>query len=813
MKFKTKKISKPELFEIPEGIFKINASAGTGKTFTLIERYKDLINKGVKPVDILMITFTNNSAEEIKNRIVNNYNEIRKKNIGLTELFNSPVVTFHAFCSKLLKKDGMNTPFYLGIKENISSNFSILEDSNIEFHMFNDFYKNFKRINQKTFPDIFEITDKDIVNLLYIVKKLCSIGLFPVSGEFSKVDKEKLKGNYSEFSALFDKQNEGKIGATGKEVNNDLYNCFKAVLDNTVFLDLPFDIIKNNESPKRINPACKDEIFNDPMQDKWIEFIGKIYWDYIVYLVKRNFLNYDFLVMFAYLLLSKNEHVRENNRQKYIMVDEFQDTDEIQMKLILLLAGKNENGRQFTNVCIVGDWKQGIYGFRNATIENIISFESRMEEMMNDLSENNGIVFSNFPDTVYSLELSENRRSSRKILDAGIKTLGIKATDKDEPAPFDEIEIHEINKFGDDSQICLMKGEDKDEEREIILKKINEIVTDPKYIIHEFDPDGIISKTRKAELKDITVLCRDKKFGLELYRLAVNKYKIPSKLNGGIELFSSYPAIILLAWLRVLNDQTNINGWAAILDNEDFRLNSIKEILEKIKKDDHSDIPVKLLDILRSLKLINNLSEVCRTVFGIYNFSDNFSDKILSVINAWMKTDNYSLCELINIIDENILTTYDVEIISSDNSITIQTIHGSKGLEYPVVFVANINQSNFPSSRADRGSIIYNSISGLRFKSLFGIRNGKYYEFSNWRTSLLSSIFIKNYDEERRLFYVAVTRAKQYLYLTSSKPSKFYNAWFEHDEICISDFSNSDENLIFSDQDSNDFLDPSEITF
>ena len=790
MRFKGKNITKEDLFEIPEGIFKINASAGTGKTYTLIERYKALILQGIKPAELLMISFTNNSAEEIKNRLINSYKGMEVKNVQLTDLINSPVLTFHAFCSKLLKKDGLNSPSYLGIQENISGNFNILEDKNIESHLFNEFYKTFKRVNNKTYSEVFEITDHDLGNLLWIVKKLCSVGIFPVSGKFSKADKEKLKGNYSEFSALFDKQNEEVIGDSGKEKNNKLYDCFKGVLDKTVFLDLPFEKIKNTNNPKRISQDAKDAIFYDPSQEKWIEFIGKIYWEYIVFLVKRNYLNYDFMVMLAFLLLSKNENVREKNRQKYIMVDEFQDTDEIQMKLILLLAGKIEDGRQFTNLCVVGDWKQGIYGFRNATIENITSFENKTEVMMNELTESNDISFDNFPDTVYSLELIENRRSSRKILDAGIKTLTLKATEKDEPEPFDEINILEINKFGEDSQICLIKGEDKDEERELILKKILELISDPKYILHEFDENGIISSSRRAELKDITVLCRDKKFGLELYRLAVNKYKIPAKLNGGIELFSSYPALILLAWLRIVNDQKNINGWTTIFDNEEFGLITISSITNKIKQSDLSLVPAKLTENLNSLKEKNDVIDICREVFGFYDFNDNFSDKVLTVISSWMKTNKYSLSELINIIEENILTTYDVEIISSENSFTIQTIHGSKGLEYPVVFVANINERNFPSSRSDKGSIIFNKVSGLRVKNLFGIRNNKYYEFSNWRTALLTSMFTKNYDEERRLFYVAVTRAKQYLYLTSSnKPSKFYSEWKDHKQFCISDFA------------------------
>ena len=109
------------------------------------------------------------------------------------------------------------------------------------------------------------------------------------------------------------------------------------------------------------------------------------------------------------------------------------------------------------------------------------------------------------------------------------------------------------------------------------------------------------------------------------------------------------------------------------------------------------------------------------------------------------------------------------------NAVVVHTIHGVKGLEYPVVIVANCNVKTFPSTKGESGSLIYNPVIGLRGKKTYGTNGKYYYRFNNWKTDLLSSMIkSSDYDEERRLLYVASTRAKQYLYFTAYKPSPFF---------------------------------------
>ncbi|MGQ9610378.1 MAG: 3'-5' exonuclease, partial [bacterium] len=158
-------------------------------------------------------------------------------------------------------------------------------------------------------------------------------------------------------------------------------------------------------------------------------------------------------------------------------------------------------------------------------------------------------------------------------------------------------------------------------------------------------------------------------------------------------------------------------------------------------------------------------------------FSDDYASAI--IVNIANLFNNYliSVPDLINFIEENMEheDAYNISFSHTGDYVTIQTIHGAKGLEYPVVFIANVNQSCFPSFKTDNNVLFYHDLVGLRIKKEYGERNGYKYIFDKWQTDLLTTKLFSDYDEERRLLYVAITRAKQYLFFTANdKPSKFF---------------------------------------
>jgi superfamily I DNA/RNA helicase len=129
-----------------------------------------------------------------------------------------------------------------------------------------------------------------------------------------------------------------------------------------------------------------------------------------------------------------------------------------------------------------------------------------------------------------------------------------------------------------------------------------------------------------------------------------------------------------------------------------------------------------------------------------------------------------NLGQLINFIEDNIEEgeIYEVDSVGNENAVTVQTIHAAKGLEYPVVFISDVNESKFPSTNSFSPNIAYKDPIGLRQRKKF-LRNDYAFAFDNWKTEILEKCLSGDYDEERRLMYVAMTRAEQNLYITAEE--------------------------------------------
>lgn len=764
-----------------EGIYLIDAGAGTGKTYTLVKRYLKILEKGVKPSDILLVTFTVKAANEMKTRVMNeaeNSGVISK--IGFREFIDAPIMTFHSFCSKILKLYGRNAASFLGINENISSNFKLIEENYYEEKLFLKFYNRFIKRAGKNYGEIIKSTASYPLVIYKAIKKLSSKGIFPVRDgkekTFTEKDLLRLKGDYEKFSDIFDKMNIEEIGARGAK-QNELYKNFSSKINYNVYIDLPdTDEILIG---KCANFEIKDKIFYDDTQEKLIKFIGDVYYSYIEYLLKRNVLNFDFMVMFAYLLLKNDANIRAANRFDYIMIDEFQDTDEIQFKLMLLLAKENKSGG--ANLCGVGDWKQGIYGFRNATIENIIAFEERLTGYIKELNEDTQrTTFA--ADKIERVMLDVNYRSSREILDVSYQTLFTKGTEKEEiniefvenlfPSP-----LQNAKQFERQTEIKFYTAEDRKSERKVILDKIKELVSRNKYFVVEFDEEGKVNSKRKIEYKDICVLSRDKGFGLELQREAL-KNNIPMNYEGGLEIFSAQQGILILAWLKLLLRENDETAWIPILEAENYSHNQISKIIrgeEKEYKFSLEKIPNEIYEFINELRQKKSVLEQAEAILQRYDLTDEIGNRLITIISQLLSADYLSLNELVKTIEDSARLEYDVELINTEDAVSVMTIHKSKGLEFPVVILANCNQKIFPNTMGDSDSIIFDDVLGLRNKKVFGESNGYKYVFNNWKTDLSLCVVKKSeYDEERRLFYVAATRAKQYLYFTASRPSQFF---------------------------------------
>ncbi|MFO7791696.1 MAG: 3'-5' exonuclease, partial [Candidatus Saliniplasma sp.] len=298
-----------------------------------------------------------------------------------------------------------------------------------------------------------------------------------------------------------------------------------------------------------------------------------------------------------------------------------------------------------------------------------------------------------------------------------------------------------------------------DDEIDLILWKITDLVDNERYKI---DKDQ-----RKLDYEDIAVLTRTRNFGLQLMKKA-EENDIPVAYEGGLELFSTEPSLLLLAWLRILKNLKSKRGWAVVLERAGYTFDEVKHILK------NGIYPDDMFKFRNRLDRTKTIGQLARTVFDRYGLNDPFTDKIIDVLENVYDNTNMNTTDIINFIEANIEAgeTYEVDSTTEKDVFKIQTIHSAKGLEYPVIILADMGKGG-----GGFGSTIdFNEPIGLRQNKLFSTQDHPYV-YDNWKKYVISKCLSGDYDEDRRLFYVAMTRAENYLYLTAEKDkeSEFFN--------------------------------------
>ncbi len=455
-----------------------------------------------------------------------------------------------------------------------------------------------------------------------------------------------------------------------------------------------------------------------------IDSIKTIIHKFIEYKIKNNLLDYDDLLIYLNKFITSNDAIAESflNSIKFIMVDEYQDTNYIQSILVKNLAKKNNN------IMVVGDDSQSIYSFRGADVQNILNFPKL------------------FPNTKI-IKLEENYRSTQSILNFTNEII------KQSLYKFEKILY--TKKLGGELPIIVSTKTENLQSRFIV----NEIL--------ELREKGI-------NLNDIAVLFRNAYFSFDL-ELELAKANIPFIKIGGIKFVETAHIKDVLAFLRIsMNIKDFVSWYRVLLLHDGIGPKKAKSILNEINEKNYNfdynpDILSKKLindSLINLFYLLQNLykknltpSEKIQLILNYYDpiFSiiyDDFNKRkkdleILVAISQRYKSTETFLADMA--LDPPKDSIIDVEAEEKDRELlTLSTIHSAKGLEWHSVFIINVVQGLFPSSQA-----------------------------------------FENYDkleEERRLMYVAATRAKQNLYITYpnlifdrfagytiGKPSEFIN--------------------------------------
>ena len=743
------------VIESTEGIYLVDAGPGTGKTFTLTRRYLNLLeNRGVAPEDVLLVTFTRNAARQMKERI------IAKSPYDQAGLRDAPICTFHSFAHQLLAAEGFEAPEILGISDRIPPSLNILERKVSEEDRFRRFFNKFSS-NHSQHSDLYRII-RSPDKLLGIIKSLAVKGLAPTAdGWYGSTDRY-LNGDFEKFEAEFDELNEpgeGKNGPTASPLRKEirgLFNdyCFPPKTPSREELGLDRD-------SKRIKKALvKDAFVDDRGQLK--DFIHDLYYEYLKYCLSKGYLNFNFLLLFSYLLLLERAQIREAQSYDYIMVDEFQDTNELQLKTVLLLS---KNG----NICVVGDWKQSIFSFRYADVDNILEFKHRLRDYAGNLNREVEKVPYSVQD-LQTIELNKNYRSTQEIIDFSEHALLVKGSKK-ERLDRDQVSSSIVSlesAYGGEGTVEIFESED---EPKAILERVQDLVENNKLGVPASDQGGkgAINSSRTVRYGDIAVLSRTNSFALDLQELA-GTYNIPAVFEGGVALFRSDPSILLLAWLRILENRSSSKGWAVVLEEAGYLLDEVKGIIEEGK------YPSDMVEFAERLEALPDSATVARSVFDRYGLKGAEGSEIIKVLREVEGSETSSLSDIIGFIERQIEegVKYSLDREPSEGSpedhMTIKTIHSAKGLEFPVVFLADLNRGRFPSRTKASGNIFYDEILGLRKSKQFD--SDRSFVCDDWKGRLLQGCLRPDYSEERRLMYVALTRAEKHLFVSADSEHK-----------------------------------------
>jgi len=585
------------------------AGAGSGKTKVLTHKIAYDIESGIKPWNILAITFTNKAANEMKERIEKLIGDAAK------DLW---MGTFHSICVRILRR-------YID------------------------------RIGYKTDFVIFDTSDQKTL----------------------------------------------------------IKECLKTLkVDDKIFTDRGVLSEISNGKNEMLEPKAYGVKYAGDFRKKTI---AEIYELYQRRLRENNAIDFDDIINFTIKILSENPDVLDyyTEKFKYILVDEYQDTNKAQFTLVSLLASK------YGNVTAVGDNDQGIYSFRGADISNILNFER------------------DFPGTKI-IKLEQNYRCTGNILKAANAVIKHNENKYDKKLWTENEEGH---------LPCIYCGEDEYDEGRYIVEQINHLKTEEYY-----------------KNSDFTILYRMNAQSRAIEDILMRE-GIPYKVIGGLKFYERKEIKDIIAYLRLIHNSADNLSLKRII-NEPKRgigktsIEQIQEISDKTGNSMYEIIRnaqeygltrvfsnsrdfIEQIEYLKSKKDELKISDLIKETLNKTGYTkalenensveaetriENLEEFLTVAIEFEEESADNTLAEFL----ENITLSSDIDgMEDQDNSITLMTLHSAKGLEFPVVFLVGMEEGIFPG---------YKTIGEPQAL-----------------------------EEERRLFYVGITRAKQYLYLTCAK--------------------------------------------
>lgn len=760
--------SQRRMAETLDGMIVVDAGPGTGKTHTIVERYINLISRDdVSPRDVLMLTFTRNAAAEMEERIKGRMSELDMRDDSKLV----QVKTFDSFCLSVVMESPEEAGSLFGIDERLTHAVALVENETLNKAFFRSFLNDFLDSRGEDYGDWGVLGSQEVDGIYDLIQRLMAKGIFPVKGRgwFGGDNGRELVGDTDlVLSKLYELNEETKKGSP-------LANAFrKDVKEKPNDFDISPDVGELDPLP---DDALRDAAKED--RGEMLRFIHDVYWQFVRKCISEDRLTFGVNAMLAFSVLYTNARVRSMNSYRYVMIDEFQDTNASQLMMSLMIMKE-------PNLCVVGDWKQGIFGFRFVSVDNILHFEERATELRRQLNDDQKRVQFSIPEPSY-LPLDVNYRSSKLIIDRAFDCMKLPAT-KEEKLDLDEIESHLVRleakldaTIGDETAIRYIQCESNDDEAEMVAKVIRDYVGSGKYRVL----DKRTGEFRAVRLGDIAVLCRKTQSCRQVSEtLAASG--IPAFLQGDVEIMSTREGKLALAWLRYLNNERDPWGYVPIMADMGYSMADCR-MATKFRERVPEEITLQRQSLYRRRRRITDLLS---TMFSWYGLDNDVTQSIISVLSSAHRNSLLTISDLVSIIEEDIAsaTAYPVEMDLGSDAVKIMTMHKSKGLEFPIVIIPYMDFRTMPSNMGDRSVFSFDEDRGVRCSKTIGKYDGYSKITKSWRSWLVRRAFDKDYDEERRLMFVAMSRAIQYeTLICGNRPSRFIEGLSDGEYVGIDD--------------------------
>lgn len=809
----------------------VSAGAGSGKTAVLTARTMRILKEGVHVNELLILTFTKAAAGEMKERIRKSIKKEIPENPALAQelelIDQAYITTFDSFALSVVKKYHylLNISNAIGISD---ASIIDMQKAKIMDEVFDKYYEKNMEIFSKLIYDFCVKDDTDLKKaILKIATKIDGLPnrdsyienymdtffstqfIEECLEEYVSFLKEKRKEIETlayRLSLLTDGDYEAKVS----ESLSELFTCqtiddFYTKASNVKLPNLPKgseeDVKKAKEKLKEAIDALKEIVTTYGSKEEILSSLdqGKAYSEIIVAIIK-DYLDsfhkykeeneiYDFqdIALLSIKVLKENEEVRNELRStfKEIMIDEYQDTNDIQETFIAMIENHN--------VYMVGDIKQSIYRFRNA---NPYIFKNKYD---NYALGKNGT----------KIDLVKNFRSRREVL-ANINDVFNLVMDN----RIGGAEYHESHQMVYGNTSYIEEGlTDYEYDFEILEYEERE---DKKYSKEEIEIFAIANDIKKKieakyqvfdkdekVLKDITyndfVILMDRTSDFDLYKKIFEYVGIPltlykdDKLNNADDIYILKNIIdyivklnlkefdtefkydymsIARSYLFQLSDQEIFQAFKENNFKENIVYETFKDISKEITKMSISDL---LESIIQKTNMYEKFIEVGNVEASMVRISKLFD------IASNLSSLGYDIYTFRNYLNELLSTDYDMKYSAastSSNSVKIMTIHKSKGLEYHICYYSGLYKSFNISDLKDR----------FLFDNKYGIITPYFKE--GIRESFIKYLVKYHYLEEEvsekiRLFYVALTRAKEKMILLTPKVEEETNDLEENHTIDI----------------------------